>query len=62
VLELPKHPSVGYALDCMTHFFFFCQIEMTPEELEDDELTIDDSLTPIERISMFVNSNVILHR
>ncbi|KAG2175386.1 hypothetical protein INT43_001033, partial [Umbelopsis isabellina] len=36
--------------------------EMTPEELEDDELAIDDSLTPIERISMFVKSNVILHR
>lgn len=35
---------------------------MTPEELEDDELIIDDRLTPIERMTMFVKSSVILHR
>lgn len=36
--------------------------EMTPEELEDDELIIDESLTPIERMSMFVKSSEIVHR
>ncbi|CAO3671906.1 unnamed protein product [Umbelopsis vinacea] len=36
--------------------------EMTPEELEDDELIIDNQLTPIERMTMFVKSSVILHR
>jgi hypothetical protein len=35
---------------------------MTPEELEDDELIIDESLTPIERMSMFVKSSEIVHR
>ncbi|KAI9285389.1 armadillo-type protein [Umbelopsis sp. AD052] len=36
--------------------------EMTPEELDDDELIIDESLTPIERMSMFVKSSEVVHR
>lgn len=50
--SMVDHPDVSI------HFF----PEMTPEELEDDELIIDESLTPIERMSMFVKSNEVVHR
>ncbi|KAH8550279.1 armadillo-type protein [Umbelopsis sp. PMI_123] len=46
----------------LTFTFHFLSSEMTPEEFEDDELIIDESLTPIERMSMFVKSSEIVHR
>ena len=45
----------------MIIYIYLNRIEVSPDDLE-DELIMDDSLTPMERIYMFNKSDMIIHR